>query len=139
MRREGSGTQGLAALAPRLVSERARQISTSIEGREPQEVLEDVRSFARRRPGTFLLGALAAGVLAGRLLRGAKDANGTPDLQQTPAGPAYDPLQADVVAPSTVTVVDEPIAPVAGTTTAGADIGSGLGSSTESGVHRGTP
>ena len=32
--------------------------------------LDDLRSFARRRPGTFLLGALAAGILVGRATRG---------------------------------------------------------------------
>jgi hypothetical protein len=33
--------------------------------------MDDVRTFARRRPGTFLLVAAAAGVLAGRATRGA--------------------------------------------------------------------
>ena len=35
--------------------------------------LDEVRSFARRRPGTFLLAAAAAGLVAGRLTRGAVD------------------------------------------------------------------
>jgi uncharacterized protein YjbJ (UPF0337 family) len=35
-------------------------------------VADDVGRFARRRPGTFLLGAVAAGFLAGRLARGAQ-------------------------------------------------------------------
>lgn len=35
----------------------------------PDLVLADVRSMARRRPGTFLVGALGAGFVAGRLLR----------------------------------------------------------------------
>jgi hypothetical protein len=139
MSREGSGTSGLAADVVRMVSDRARQLSSRIEGREPQEMLEDVRSFARRRPGTFLLGSLAAGGLAGRLLRGAKEAGNTSGGQRAASGPAYDPVQTDMVAPSTVTVVDEPITPVTGTATAGSDIGSGLGSDTEPGVHRGTP
>jgi hypothetical protein len=66
------GTPGLATDVARQVAERARSLTTQLE-REPQEILEDVRRFARQRPGTFLLGALAAGVLAGRLLRGAGD------------------------------------------------------------------
>jgi hypothetical protein len=138
MSREGSGTSGLAADVVRMASDRARQLSSRIEGREPQELLEEVRSFARRRPGTFLLGSLAAGVLAGRLLRGAKEAGDTSGVQQAD-GPAYDPLQAGVVAPSTVTVVDEPIAPTMGTTPAGDGSSSGLVGDTEPGVHRGTP
>jgi len=138
MSRGGSATSGLAADVVRTVSDGARQLSSRIEGREPQELLEEVRSFARRRPGMFLLGSLAAGVVAGRLLRGAKDAGNTPSFQQTD-GPAYDPLPADVVAPSTVTVVDEPISPAPGTTTAGVDMSAGLVEDTEPGVHRGTP
>ena len=64
---------GMAQDLARQVAERARDISGRIDGREPVELLDEVRSFARRRPGTFLLGALAAGVVAGRLTRGAKD------------------------------------------------------------------
>jgi uncharacterized protein YjbJ (UPF0337 family) len=40
----------------------------------PEGLLREVRSFAARKPGTFLLGALAAGVATGRLVRGAVDA-----------------------------------------------------------------
>ena len=65
---------GLAADVARQVADRARSLSSHLDGREPRELLDDVRGFARRRPGTFLLGALAAGVVAGRLTRGAKDA-----------------------------------------------------------------
>ena len=43
--------------------------------REPGDLVQEVRALARRRPGAFLLGAAAAGVLAGRLTRGAVDAN----------------------------------------------------------------
>jgi len=41
----------------------------------PDGLLREVRSFASRKPGTFLLSALAAGVATGRLVRGAVDAN----------------------------------------------------------------
>lgn len=64
---------GLAGDVARQVSDQARSLTSRLEGREPGEILEDVRRFARQRPGTFLLGALAAGVVAGRLLRGAGD------------------------------------------------------------------
>jgi len=64
---------GLAQDIARQVSEQARSLTSRLEGREPGEILEDVRRFARQRPGVFLLGSLAAGVLAGRLLRGAGD------------------------------------------------------------------
>ena len=63
---------GLASDVARQIADRARTMSSHLEGREPGELLDEVRDFARRRPGTFLLGALAAGVVAGRLTRAAK-------------------------------------------------------------------
>jgi hypothetical protein len=68
------GSPGLATDVARQVADKARALTSQLEGREPQELLEDVRRFARQRPGTFLLGALVAGVVAGRLLRGTGDA-----------------------------------------------------------------
>jgi hypothetical protein len=71
----GSGPgSGPAAGVVSEAAERLRGLSSSLEGREPGELVEDVRRFARRRPGVFLVGSLAAGVLAGRLTRGAKAA-----------------------------------------------------------------
>jgi hypothetical protein len=55
------------------VTEQAGQVAGWLENREPADVLDDVRSFARRRPGTFLMVAAAAGLVAGRLTRGAVD------------------------------------------------------------------
>src|SRR5918995_3439524 len=51
------------------------QFADRLQNREPADLLDDVRSFARRRPGTFLLGAALAGVLAGRLTSGVKAAH----------------------------------------------------------------
>lgn len=73
MQQQGSSS-GLAASVVQQVSEQARTFASRLEDKEPTELLEDVRRFARQRPGTFLLGALAAGVVAGRLARGAKAA-----------------------------------------------------------------
>jgi len=76
---------GMAQDLARQVADRARDLGSRIDGREPTELLDEVRSFARRRPGTFLLGALAAGVVAGRLTRGAKDGQSTTiDPDRTP-------------------------------------------------------
>jgi uncharacterized protein YjbJ (UPF0337 family) len=91
-----SAPSGFAADLMRQAAERTRQLVERIDGREPSDMLEDVRGFARRRPGTFLLGALAAGIVAGRVARGAKDGSSssstTGTYQQT--GPAYDTTQA---------------------------------------------
>lgn len=88
-----SGVSGLAADLTREVADRCQSLTSRIDGREPQEILDDVRSFARQRPGTFLLGALAAGVVAGRLARGAKAASSNQPTQRsaptsTPTSPS---------------------------------------------------
>ena len=54
-------------------SQRAGAAGHWLENHEPAELLDEVRRFARRRPGAFLLSALAAGVVVGRLTRGAVD------------------------------------------------------------------
>ena len=80
-----SGSSGLAADVSRQAAGKVRAISNSLDGRDPSELLQDLRGFARRRPGLFLFGALTAGVVAGRLARGA--ASSAPDDSATsPAG-----------------------------------------------------
>ena len=61
---------GMASDAAREVANRARSFGQQLDGREPAELLDDLRSFARRRPGMFLAGAAIAGVVVGRVLRG---------------------------------------------------------------------
>jgi len=51
-------------------SRRTGELAHWLENHEPRDILDELRSFARRRPGTFLLGAAAAGALVGRLTRG---------------------------------------------------------------------
>ena len=64
---------GQSGLATQLVSEGAdltHKAADFIEHREPAQLLDEIRSFARRKPGTFLLGSALAGVVVGRLTRG---------------------------------------------------------------------
>jgi len=79
---------GLAAEVASQVATRARSLSSQLESREPRELLDEVRTYARRHPGTFLLGALAAGVVAGRLARGAKEATSNSTSHSTSGGTA---------------------------------------------------
>ena len=75
----GEGQQdGVAAQVVQQVAGQARSLATHLDDREPSELLDDVRRFARRRPGTFLLGAIAAGVVVGPMTRGAKAAQDQP-------------------------------------------------------------
>ncbi|SOC46525.1 hypothetical protein SAMN05660748_0295 [Blastococcus aggregatus] len=55
-----------------------------LQNREPAQLLDEVRSLARRRPGMFLLGAAAAGIVAGRLTSGVRAAHTDSDT----SGPA---------------------------------------------------
>jgi hypothetical protein len=77
-------------------SRRVGEISHWLDNHEPADLLDEVKRFARRRPGTFLALAAAAGVVAGRLTRGAVAANTSvdSDTDATPAraydGGAYD-------------------------------------------------
>jgi len=66
---DGSDRNGVAADLVRQVASRTRDVRGYLDG--DGDILRDVRRFARRRPGTFLLGAAAAGVLAGRATRAA--------------------------------------------------------------------
>ena len=49
--------------------------ASKLQNRDPAELLDEVRSYARRKPGMFLLGAAAAGIVAGRLTSGVKAAH----------------------------------------------------------------
>ena len=71
---DASDEGGLAADLVRQAGERTGGVATWLEDREPGDVLHEVTEFARRRPGVFLALAAGAGVLAGRLTRGLKDA-----------------------------------------------------------------
>ncbi|HEY3010458.1 MAG TPA: hypothetical protein VGJ63_20675 [Micromonosporaceae bacterium] len=51
------------------LAERGRRIADHMESRGPDGLVDDVQAFARRRPGTFLLAALGAGIVVGRLGR----------------------------------------------------------------------
>jgi hypothetical protein len=51
-------------------SQRTDSAATWLEGRDASEILEDVKAYARRKPGTFLAFAAGAGLVVGRLTRG---------------------------------------------------------------------
>ena len=68
------GQSGVATEVAQQAAERIHGMASWLEQREPADVLQAVRDFARRRPGVFLAGAVAAGLAAGRLTRGMTDA-----------------------------------------------------------------
>ncbi|WP_051477352.1 hypothetical protein [Arthrobacter sp. Br18] len=52
------------------VSDRTGSAAGWLEGRDASDILEDVKGFARRKPGMFLGIAAGTGVLVGRLTKG---------------------------------------------------------------------
>jgi gas vesicle protein len=64
------GQSGPATDLAHQASQRVHSAADWLEQREPGDLLAEVRRFAQRRPGAFLVGALLAGVAAGRLTRG---------------------------------------------------------------------
>ena len=81
------GQGGIASEIARQASRQIRSMAGQLDGREPADLLGDLRTYARRRPTVFLVGALAAGVVAGRLTRGIKDESSSPSTgRELPAG-----------------------------------------------------
>jgi hypothetical protein len=85
----GALAEGRTADAPQLqqylttAQSRLSDAATRVEARGPQGLLDDLASFARRRPGMFLLCAAGAGFAAGRLVRtGAMTQTGNGDGQR---------------------------------------------------------
>ncbi|MGN6751902.1 MAG: hypothetical protein ACTHJJ_05050 [Intrasporangium sp.] len=63
-------SSSMATQLARQASDQAHSLGSWLEGREPGDVLGEVKRFAQRKPGTFLAIAAGAGFLSGRLTRG---------------------------------------------------------------------
>ena len=140
----GATQGGMLNDIARQASDKAQDLATWIDAREPGDLVTEVRDFARRKPGTFLLGAAAVGVLAGRLTRSAVDVkrddssgagttggdySGSTYGGTTPAAgsewaratgaPEAAPTEAIVVEEVDVVAVEEPYAATGGRPTGG--------------------
>jgi hypothetical protein len=73
------GQAGVVTEFARQAADRLHGAASWLEKREPVDLLNEARNFARRRPGAFLIGAAAAGLVAGRVTRGlAANSDGDP-------------------------------------------------------------
>jgi hypothetical protein len=81
-----------------------------LESREPGDLVAEVRSYARRNPGTFLVGAALLGVVAGRLTRNVA-AVSSDRSSGTTAGSDYRPAYTQPVTDPDSTVVLPPTQP----------------------------
>ena len=66
----GANEPGMATDLAHEAADKAQQLAGWLENRDPGSVLDEVRAFARQRPGVFLAMSLGAGIVAGRLARG---------------------------------------------------------------------
>jgi hypothetical protein len=66
---ENSENSGMARDLVQQVSQRANSAAAWLDARDPGSLVDEVKSFARRRPGVFIAVAAGAGLLAGRLTR----------------------------------------------------------------------
>lgn len=130
---------GMASDLARQASDKAQDLAGWLESREPGDLLEELRGLARRKPGTFLLGAAVAGVLAGRATRSAVDVKrddngadrtagtGYADTNATPPGAEWASATGSGSVPPGGVVVEEEITVVAAepyATTSGGRTGS---------------
>jgi len=81
--------QGVASDLIRQAADRSASVASWLDNRDPGSLLDEVKSFARQRPGTFLLMAAGAGLLAGRLGRSLQA--GAPDTRTAGYGSATVP------------------------------------------------
>jgi len=108
-----SEQDGVATDLARQAADKARQAAGWLGDRDPGSLLDEVRTFARKKPGTYLALALGAGVLAGRLTRGltapSDDDNTDAATAPTTTNPAYQvgtgrqPLAGTELPPTPVT------------------------------------
>lgn len=113
---QGSENPGVATDLVRQASTRVSGASDWLAQRDPGSLVDEVKTFARRKPGVFIAGALIAGVVAGRLTRAltesAKvehDAHAATDrTSTTPVGsiPPRPPVPTVVPAPEPTPLYD---------------------------------
>jgi hypothetical protein len=82
---------GMATDLARQAATRIHEAADWLEQRDPKGLLDEVTSFARRRPGAFLAVAAGAGLLAGRLTRSLKDDSSAPSTGGSATRPTTGP------------------------------------------------
>lgn len=124
---DGSGSgSGFAADVAREAGQRVGAVAQWLDQRDPKGIVEEVKGFARRRPGVFLAIAVGAGVVVGRLTRAlvapSDDDDRAPASSGRPVssygtgttGTAGIPGVADSEVIVTGTTADTPVDPVTG-------------------------
>jgi hypothetical protein len=87
---QGNAPSGVVGDLLQQAASKGSQIAQWLEDREPGDVLEELRRYARRRPVMFLAFCGLAGVVAGRITRGAVAANTSVDSPSPARAADYD-------------------------------------------------
>jgi len=131
------GESGMAANLARQGASRLDAAASWIEGRQPGEILDEVRSFASRRPGLFLGGAALLGLIGGRMTSGLKGGSSGGSGQSASQLPSQSTERYSVGTVPTVTGAQYATEPVYGTD-ATVGTGTGYGTGTGAGYGEGT-
>ena len=84
---DGSEERGMATDLVSQAAGRVGDVADWLEARDPGSLLNEVKDFARRRPGVFIAVAAGAGLLAGRLTRAiTSDSHSETSGTRPPAG-----------------------------------------------------
>lgn len=94
-------SDSMSAGAIQSAADTSRQAARFLDERGAQGLLDSARDYARRKPGTFLLGAAVAGFLVGRVAKSATGGSGQQGQQGQQGG----------VVPVTSERTDVPVAP----------------------------
>lgn len=133
---DGADTSGYAPELVRAAGDRVDAVARWLDARDPGALVDEVKSFARRRPGVFLAIAAGAGVIVGRLTRAL--ATPSDEAQRTNAGASSPNGRAAFDAPA-VTPPQRVQPPTATTVGAGTVSGTGVRTGDPYGVdHDGT-
>jgi ElaB/YqjD/DUF883 family membrane-anchored ribosome-binding protein len=117
-RMAGHADDGVARDLVGDVAGRTGDLAGWLEHRDPGEVLDEARRFARRRPGTFLAVAAGLGVVAGRMTRGLAEEKRDEHSSATSSGTGTGGRHAAETPPaaSAMTPPGNAAAPATGTT-----------------------
>jgi hypothetical protein len=114
---EQGGQSGPVTALARQAASRTQDVAGWLDQRQPGDLVNEVRAYARRHPGAFLAGAALLGVLAGRLVRNASTASDGPPVADRDGRDQTAPAVGDGDgAGDSTTLPLPPTTPVTGTT-----------------------
>lgn len=118
-----SADSGAASSLVRSLSQRADSAANWLSDREPADIVQEVRSFARRNTGLFLAIAAGVGVVAGRVARALRE--GEPDDAAQFSGTGYGTPPALPAAPASTGLYDDTPVATAVASGQGTTVGAG--------------